>query len=200
MAIDGLGDDLLRISAIFNLDQHAVARFDARDIGADGFDDARAFLAGAEGQRRQYLILALNHQQIGKIDAGRLDIDQRFVGAGLRAHVPWRAAALWGLALGLLFPVRGVIDLVRPDAGHGLIYHWLLSGPGGMVFCFAAGWRAAWRRRDFGHGGLVALTAILIAALRRNNALGKVMTDVRLGGKIVHRPGGINLHPGRWYR
>jgi hypothetical protein len=85
------------------------------------------------------------------------------VGAGLRAHVPWRAAALWGLALGLLFPVRGVIDLVRPDAGHGLIYHWLLSGPGGMVFCFAAGWRAAWRRRDFGHGGLVALTAILIA-------------------------------------
>ena len=40
------------------------------------------------------------------------------VGAGLRAHVPWRAAALWGLALGLLFPVRGVIDLVRPDAGQ----------------------------------------------------------------------------------
>lgn len=36
------------------------------------------------------------------------------------------------------------------------------SSVAGLTVCFAAGCEAAWRRRDFGHGGVVALAAILI--------------------------------------
>ena len=47
-------------------------------------DHARALLAGTERQRRQHLILALNHQQVGKIDARCVHIHQHLARTGHR--------------------------------------------------------------------------------------------------------------------
>lgn len=77
--------------------------------------------------------------------------------------IPWRDAALWGIALGATFvigEVSGLYGLSRPAPSYAFRPHLLdLAGVG---ICFSAGFQAAWRRRDFGHGGIVALTAILI--------------------------------------
>ena len=79
----------------------------------------------------------------------------------LRTRVPWRAALPWGLALGAGFPIRGVHDLLSARPDHALDV--LASGPVGMSICFCAGLYAAFRRKDFSYGGVVALTAIVIA-------------------------------------
>ena len=96
MAVDGLRRHLLRVAAVFNLNQYTVTGFDVRDFRAHRFDHACAFLARAERQRRQHLILALDHQQVGKIDTRCLDINQRFVFTRLRAgDVFQRHAVEW---------------------------------------------------------------------------------------------------------
>jgi hypothetical protein len=78
----------------------------------------------------------------------------------LLPRVPWRAAALWGIALGATFVIRGVYDILAPTTDYAFRSHW--STRAGLAICFCAGFQAAWRRRDFAHGGVVALVAILI--------------------------------------
>jgi len=78
----------------------------------------------------------------------------------LLPRVPWRAAAPWGIALGATFVFREVYDLFQPTTDWAIRSEW--STAAGLAICFSAGFQAAWRRRDFGHGGIVALVAILI--------------------------------------
>jgi hypothetical protein len=80
----------------------------------------------------------------------------------LLPRVPWRAAALWGVALGATFVIRGVYDLLQPTTDWALRSHW--STRAGLAICFCAGFQAAWRRKDFAHGGVVTLVAILISS------------------------------------
>lgn len=104
----------------------------------------------------------------------------REVTCALRAHVPWRAAVPWGLALGVGFPVRGLYELLAARPAHALDV--LASGPVGVLICFCAGLYTAWRRRDFSYGGVVALTAIVIAfifAVVVNVALVLVIAQLR---------------------
>jgi len=75
-------------------------------------------------------------------------------------RIPWRAAVLWGIALGAGFVVRGVYDTLRPTTDWGPRSHW--STLLGFAICFSAGFQAAWHRKDFAHGGFVALLAIFI--------------------------------------
>ena len=69
-----------------------------------------------------------------------------------------RAAVLWGIALGATFVSPGTFDLL--SATKGVSSPWFAAAA--FLICFGAGFQAAWRSRDFGHGGLVALAAILI--------------------------------------
>jgi hypothetical protein len=72
-----------------------------------------------------------------------------------------RAAVLWGFALGAGFVIPGAYGLLKPASGSALSS----GGAGaavGFAICFCAGFQAAWHQRDFGHGGVVALVAILI--------------------------------------
>ena len=69
----GVDHGLLGKGAGFHAGEHAIAE---REIGRARFDHlARAFHAGDEGHRRLVLVLALGHQQIGKIDARRMIAD-----------------------------------------------------------------------------------------------------------------------------
>jgi hypothetical protein len=72
--------------------------------------------------------------------------------------LPWRLATLWGIVLGAGF-VSGETYHLRHLAER-FHPHWL-DGVG-LATCFCAGLHGAWRRRDFGHGGLVALLTIFI--------------------------------------
>ena len=81
----------------------------------------------------------------------------------LLPRVPWRAAALWGITLGAEFVIREVYDLLNPTTDYAIRSSW--STTAGLATCFCAGFQAAWRRRDFAHGGVVTLVAILIGFL-----------------------------------
>ena len=77
--------------------------------------------------------------------------------------IPWRAAAVWGIALGATFvcgEVAGLYGFSPRLPSYLARPHWLDLV--GVAICFSAGFQAAWRSRDFGHGGLVALTAIVV--------------------------------------
>ena len=78
----------------------------------------------------------------------------------LLPRVPWRAAALWGVALGATFVIRGVYDIFNPTTGWALRSQWTTLA--GLAICFCAGFHGAWRGKDFGHGGAVLMLAILI--------------------------------------
>ena len=78
----------------------------------------------------------------------------------LLPRVPWRAAAVWGVALGATFVIRGVYDIFNPTTDWALRSQWTTLA--GLAICFCAGFQAAWRRKDFGYGGAVTLLAILI--------------------------------------
>ena len=78
----------------------------------------------------------------------------------LLPRVPWRAAALWGVALGATFVIRGIYDIFNPTTDWAERSHW--STMAGLAICFCAGFHGAWRRGDFGYGGVVAVLAILI--------------------------------------
>jgi hypothetical protein len=84
----------------------------------------------------------------------------RYLIRELLPSVPWRAAALWGIALGAGFVIRGVDDILNPTTDSAFRSGW--SSGAGLAICFCAGFQAAWRRRDFAHGGVVTLVAILI--------------------------------------
>jgi hypothetical protein len=82
--------------------------------------------------------------------------------------VPWRAAALWGIALGGTFVIREVLDLLKPTTDYGL--RSLASTWAGLAICFCAGFQGAWRDRGerhlhVWHGIRVTLTAIVIGFL-----------------------------------
>jgi len=79
----------------------------------------------------------------------------------LLPRVPWRAAAVWGIALGATFVIRGVYDIFNPTTEWALRSGW--STLSGLAICFCAGFHSAWRRKDFGYGGAVLMLAILIA-------------------------------------
>ena len=87
MAVDRLGRHLLRIGAELDLHQHAIAGFDRRHTRAHRIDYTGTFLARHERQRRQELVLAVDHQQIGKIDARGAHVDEHFTRAR-RRHAP----------------------------------------------------------------------------------------------------------------
>jgi hypothetical protein len=78
----------------------------------------------------------------------------------LLPRVPWRAAAVWGVALGATFVIRSVYDIFNPTTDWALRSQ--LSTLAGVTICFCAGFHGAWRRKDFGHGGAVTMLAILI--------------------------------------
>jgi len=72
--------------------------------------------------------------------------------------LPWRLATIWGIVLGAGF-VFGETSYLLNLAGR-FPPHWLDLV--GLATCFCAGFHGAWRRSDFGHGGIVALLTILI--------------------------------------
>jgi hypothetical protein len=78
-------------------------------------------------------------------------------------RVPWRAAALWGIALGATFVIREVFDILKPTTDYGI--RALGTGRAGLAICFAAGFHGAWQCRDAGRGIVVAMVAILIGFL-----------------------------------
>jgi len=79
----------------------------------------------------------------------------------LLPRVPCRAAAVWGVALGATFVIRGAYDIFNPTTDWALRSG--LSTMSGLAICFCAGFHSAWRRKDFGYGGAVLMLAILIA-------------------------------------
>src|SRR4029078_6680159 len=57
-----------------------IARFDARDVGADLPNDARAFVTEHDrGAQRPFIA---RRMQVAVTDARRLDLDKHFTGAG----------------------------------------------------------------------------------------------------------------------
>jgi hypothetical protein len=78
----------------------------------------------------------------------------------LWARVPGRASSVWGVALGATFVLAEVYGLLVPTTNYAHRSQWF--GTAGLAICFCAGSQAAWRRRDFAHGGIVTLFAILI--------------------------------------
>ena len=81
------------------------------------------------------------------------------------------AAVLWGIALGATFVIPGAYDLLSATSGfrfwsspagnpHAATSAWFAMAA--FAICFGAGFQEAWRSRDFGHGGVVALVTILI--------------------------------------
>ncbi len=79
----------------------------------------------------------------------------------LLPRIPWRAATLWGVALGATFVIRAVYDILEPTADWAIRSAW--STWAGLAICFCAGFHGAWRGKDFGHGGAVLMLAILAA-------------------------------------
>jgi hypothetical protein len=60
---------------------HALAHGQVAHAFAHGLDHACILRARHEGQRRLHLVLVLHDQQIGEIQAGRLDFEQHLPGA-----------------------------------------------------------------------------------------------------------------------
>ena len=82
--------------------------------------------------------------------------------------IPWRAAALWGIALGGTMILREALDLLQPTTDYGL--RSLVSTWTALALCFCAGFHTAWRDSSerhlhVWHGTRVTLTAIVIASL-----------------------------------
>src|SRR5580765_2080516 len=78
----------------------------------------------------------------------------------LLPRLPWRAASLWGVALGATFVIRGVYDIFNPTTDWAVRSQWTTMS--GLAICFCAGFQGTWRRKDFGHGGVVTMLAVLI--------------------------------------
>lgn len=72
----------------------------------------------------------------------------------------WRAAWIWGVALGATFVIRGVYDLLNPTTDYGLRSQW--STLAGLAVCFGTGLHAAWRSKDWGRGSFVTVVAVVI--------------------------------------
>ncbi len=91
----GLGDPigmrrqcggLLGITALFRRRQNPIANREFADVGSDADDASRRQLARGERPRRQELISSSDDEQINKIDADGVDVDQNLIWLWLRAR------------------------------------------------------------------------------------------------------------------
>jgi hypothetical protein len=104
--------------------------------------------------------MAVSSGQVGPTMIGGLVELFQDLKRDLIPWIPWRASALWGLALGATFVLAETYGLLAPTTDYAHRSQWF--GAAGLAICFCAGLQPAWCRRDFGHGGIVALTAIVI--------------------------------------
>ena len=77
--------DFLRHSAPHELSNDAITHLQSSDAFAYGFDVSRDLASGREGALGLRLILVLDDEHIGIVDAARLHRDQHF--AGLRRGI-----------------------------------------------------------------------------------------------------------------
>ena len=61
-----------------------IPRLVSADPCSDGFDDTRDLAPSDEGWWNFYLVITTDNQHIGKINAGRPDVDQQFSITGYR--------------------------------------------------------------------------------------------------------------------
>jgi hypothetical protein len=61
-------------------------------------------------------------------------------------RVPWRAAGMWGIALGSTFVIREIYDIFNPTIDWGP--RSLATTVAALTVCFGAGFYAAWRSRQ----------------------------------------------------
>jgi hypothetical protein len=76
MAVQLRHETLRGVRAELDLRADAVAGPARGDACPHGGDDAREILAGTERPRRQVLIRAADHEEIGEIHARRFDVDE----------------------------------------------------------------------------------------------------------------------------
>lgn len=81
----------------------------------------------------------------------------------LASRIPWRAAAISGIALGTTFVIRQLYDIFIPTADYA--FRSAVSTWSGLAICFAAGFRGAWRTRRLEQGSLVTLATIVVGFL-----------------------------------
>jgi hypothetical protein len=78
-------------------------------------------------------------------------------------RVPWRAAGIWGIALGSTFVIREIYDIFNPTIDWGP--RSLASTVAALTVCFGAGFYAVWRSRQLLQGIAVTMVAIVIGFL-----------------------------------
>ena len=76
--------ELFGKGAIFGLGGHPIADFEAGDTGTHRADNAGGAFTGRKRQGRFDLVFAFDHQNVGIIGFGRMDIDHHFARSGLR--------------------------------------------------------------------------------------------------------------------
>jgi hypothetical protein len=79
------------------------------------------------------------------------------------SRVPWRAAGLWGIALGATIVIREIYDIFNPTTDWGP--RSLASTVAALTVCFGTGFYTAWRSRQLQEGMVVTVAAIVIGFL-----------------------------------
>src|SRR5690606_6157608 len=78
------GGDLLGKAAVAGQPHHPVARLKVGDLAADAGYHTGGLATRREGERRLDLVLALDDQGVGEVDASGVDVDNDLVILGYR--------------------------------------------------------------------------------------------------------------------